>query len=334
MAKKAREEEVRTTAQDKHLQKKYEYVVQNKKARQAAKHSKAVKLAAVITVVVLLLATIPFAFYTAVQHMVELNNMKIFVEESGSKVLTLSHFKTMENGSEVIEITGPEAMTNTTFASGKSMAGNVAIEDKFLDILDTDGSFTFEDDYFVAGTFYVQNVTDSTRFYGERIHLDKATLGAEHALRIMVIKEDKINVYATYQRDKKGNVIYLDEAGRRILSDGNGYYYLADEEKIYVEQNGSPVRERVVPLAGTYTERTIAYAEDGTRYLAKAPEGDWMTQPFYDDEYILFTDGLKIEPNEQVKYTIVIWFEGYDDQCVDAILKGEVKISMSFATAE
>ena len=161
MLKKQKKSTTELTSEQAEIQrKKYEYVIQNKKTRQAVKHRKAVKWSAIIVVLLLLLALIPFAFYVAVNKMVEYNNIQILVERSGIKVLSLSHSRDMQPGSEVIEITGPEKMTNTTFASGKSLAGNTAIEDKFLDILATDGSFTFRDDYFVAGTFYMRNVSD------------------------------------------------------------------------------------------------------------------------------------------------------------------------------
>ena len=315
MLKKQKKSTTELTPEQAEIQrKKYEYVIQNKKTRQAVKHRKAVKWSAIIVVLLLLLALIPFAFYVAVNKMVEYNNMQILVERSGIKVLSLSHSRDMQPGSEVIEITGPEKMTNTTFASGKSLAGNTAIEDKFLDILATDGSFTFRDDYFVAGTFYMRNVSDKTQLYGEKMHLDKATFGAQHALRVMVVKNDEISVYATPQRGK-------DKDGNDIV--------LTDEE-------GNTLPEKVVPMKQKpYSERKIAYDENGNRYIQAVNAGEyWTCKNFYDDEFVVNTEGREIAPGEIVKYTVIIWFEGYDAQCVDDILNGEIKLSMSFSCAE
>ena len=37
-------------------------------------------------------------------------------------------------------------------------------------------------------------------------------------------------------------------------------------------------------------------------------------------------DGL--EPNQTDKYTILIWLEGNDPECIDNIIGGEMKMSM------
>ena len=304
-----------TPEQAESQRKKYEYVIRNKKTRQAVKHRKAVKWSAVVVLSLLLIAVIPFAFYVAVNKMVEYNNMQILIESSGIKALSLSHSRDMQPGSEVIEITGPEKMTNTSFdkSGGKTPAGNIAIEDKFLDILDKDGSFTFEDDYFVAGTFYMSNVSDKTQYYGEKMHLDKATLGAQHALRVMIVKNDEISVYATPQRskDKDGNDIVL------------------------TDEDGNPLPENVVPRQKPYAERKIAYDENGNRYIEEVNAGEyWTCKNFYDDEYVINTEGIEIAPGDIIRYTVIIWFEGWDAQCVDDILNGEIKLSMSFSCAE
>ncbi len=56
----------------------------------------------------------------------------------------------------------------------------------------------------------------------------------------------------------------------------------------------------------------------------------------------LFTSGLKVcedtrtdfEAGDVDKYTVVIWLEGWDPECVDDILGGECKLSMNFKIME
>ncbi|MDE7373043.1 MAG: hypothetical protein K2N18_03165 [Clostridia bacterium] len=306
----------------------YGYVVKNKKARAATRHRKAITIAGIIVLLLLLLAGGIYLFYSTV----EINNFKIFVEPSGAKILSLSPHSTMVPGSEMIEIVGPDKMTNTTLASGPNPANSTPIEDRLIEIVSGEGSITNKDDYFIAGTFYMQNITNEDKVYGERIRFDIATLGTQNALRIMFIRNDEITVYAAPKTDEKGNYIKLDAEGRRIYTDNDGFYYLNGEEKVRVEKDGELQREEVVPVESGYSERTLAQTEDGKYYLQTKENGEpWMTELFYDDEYAVYTDGLTIKAGEKVKYSIVIWFEGWDSECKNDILNGQVQLSLSFA---
>lgn len=310
----------------------YGYVVKNKKARAATRHRKAITVAGIILLLLLLLAGGIYLFYSTV----EINNFKIFVEPSGSKILSLSPNSTMVPGSEMIEIVGPDKMTNTTLASGPNPANSTPVEDRLLEIVGGEGSITNKDDYFIAGTFYMQNITNEDKVYGERIRFDIATSGTQNALRIMFIRNDEITVYAAPRTDKDGNYIKLDSEGRRIYTDNGGFYYLNGEEKVRVDKDGELQREEVVPLPREdhkrYTERSLGVNEDG-EYCIQTEDGNepWMTELFYSDEYAVYTDGLTIKAGEKIKYSIVIWFEGWDSDCDDAILNGQVQLSLSFA---
>ncbi|MDE6302126.1 MAG: hypothetical protein K2M36_00865, partial [Clostridia bacterium] len=227
----------------------YNYVVQNKKARAATRHRRAITIVGIIILLLLLLAGGIYGFYSAIQ----INNFKIYVEPSGGRILTLSPHSTMVPGSEMIEIVGPNEMTNTTFASGKNILNSTAIEDRLIEIVSGEGSITNVDDYFIAGTFYMQNITSEDKVYGERISFDRVTLGAEKALRVMLIRNDEIMVYAAPKTDKDGNYIKLDADGHRIFSDDEGYYYLDGEEKVRVENDGELQQEEVVQISKAYT---------------------------------------------------------------------------------
>ena len=52
------------------------------------------------------------------------------------------------------------------------------------------------------------------------------------------------------------------------------------------------------------------------------------TTPFYSDKYLLVEQRQNIGVDEIDKYTIVIWLEGDDPDCVDAIIGGEMKMHL------
>lgn len=306
----------------------YSYVVQNKKARALTKHRKAITIVGIILLILLLLAGVMYGFYAAVQ----INNFKIYIESSGGRILSLSPHSSMVPGSEMIEIIGPDEMTNTTFASGKNILHSTPIEDRLIEIISGEGSITNVDDYFIAGTFYMQNITSESKTYGERVSFDRATLGSQKALRVMLIRNDEIFVYAAPQTDRDGNYIKKDLDGHRIFSDEEGFYYLENEEKIRVENDGELQKEEVVPLSSGYTERKIKVDDNGEYYIEKSEGTDpWLAEFFYDEDYAVRNDGLTIAAGEKIKYSIIIWFEGWDSDCVDDIVNGEVQLSLSFA---
>lgn len=62
------------------------------------------------------------------------------------------------------------------------------------------------------------------------------------------------------------------------------------------------------------------------------PEPD--TEPFFSETQVLSDITDRFEPGEVDKYTVVIWLEGNDPECVDDIRGGVVKMSMTFKVLE
>ena len=289
---------------------KYDYVIRNKKARALTKHRKAVIIAGIILLLVLLLVGVFYGFYSAV----DANNFRIFIDRSGSRILSLSMNPTMEPSSELIEIVGPNEMTNTSLNPNNNKVGHRAIEECILDIIGTDGSFTSVDDYFIAGTFYIKNLTAEDKEYTEILQFEECSKGTSQAMRVMVIRNDEIKVYA-HPQTENGIVIY-------------------DEE-------GNAVPEEVVPGSGlrAYYEKKLDYDEEGN-YVIKEVEDKsetWKCKNFYCDEdgsyekYAVYEPNNFIKAGDVIRYSIIIWFEGNDAQCVDAIIDGVVKMNLSFA---
>ena len=56
------------------------------------------------------------------------------------------------------------------------------------------------------------------------------------------------------------------------------------------------------------------------------PEKD--TIPFYSEKEAVLEQRKDFKPNDIDKFTIVIWLEGDDPDCIDNILGGEIKMHM------
>lgn len=60
------------------------------------------------------------------------------------------------------------------------------------------------------------------------------------------------------------------------------------------------------------------------------PEAD--TIPFESDTLVFSGTNEELEAEQTIKYTLVIWLEGDDPECLDNIRGGRVKMSMTFST--
>ena len=59
-------------------------------------------------------------------------------------------------------------------------------------------------------------------------------------------------------------------------------------------------------------------------------ENEPNTEAFYSDDIAILKSRKNLEPNQNDKYTVVIYLEGDDPDCVDAIIGGEIKLNMEF----
>lgn len=69
----------------------------------------------------------------------------------------------------------------------------------------------------------------------------------------------------------------------------------------------------------------IVYAKPS--YSGNAETG---TEMFYSDKYVMMKNRTNFTSGEIDKYTVVIWLEGDDPQCVDAIIGGKMNMTMKF----
>lgn len=108
---------------------------------------------------------------------------------------------------------------------------------------------------------------------------------------------------------------YLENQGKDTVN----YWYsisiddvlrgVDDAVRVMVYQNGEPI---------VYAKQTASgNAEPGT-------------EKFYSDKYVVMKHKTNFTSGAIDKYTVVIWLEGDDPQCVDAIIGGKMNMTMKF----
>lgn len=281
----------------------YKYVIENQKVRRQAKHRKVVSVTGVVLLIAIAAVGIFYGAYTAV----EINSFKVFIDSSGSKVLSLSSNSTFTYGTEQLEIGGPDVMDNTTLASGKNLINATPIQDRLAEILEMESFNSAKSDKFIAATFYLKNVTSNEQQYNEVMNLRSSTLNLETAIRVMLIRKRasdpnyEVEVYAKYDADENGNLI----------------------------------PEMVVPLSKSVYGKlslTTVTDEDGKEHVEVTQNNDaaWIATDFFSAEHIFYNKGFNLAPQETVKYGIIIWLEGWDKDCVDDKLAGTIRMDFAF----
>ena len=291
------------------LRKENEYIIKNKRVRRQSRRR---TIIIILLVFLLIMAVLAGVTYSLMQF-VEDSNFRVSVSPTDAAVLSLSKDYNFTNPTSVLDVSAPQNMDNCTLCN--------YIDQKILDIYNTDGSYKGEGtkEYFIATTFYLKNTGRNEINYREIISLDRAMKDMDKAIRVMVIKDIEppddeqygtITVYAAAKCDAAGNT-------------------LTDEE-------GNPLREEVVPPGGTMSayipENIIDYQKFDFNEEDIREDGVWMAKTFADESYVINNVAEPaLQPGQIIKYTIVIWLEGQDAQCVDDILGGQVKLAVEFA---
>lgn len=134
---------------------------------------------------------------------------------------------------------------------------------------------------------------------------------------------------------------YYDRDGLRYI----GYtFYLKNEgletvdvrltvniTQVYKEVDAA-VRVMIIKTDDRQTTETIYQKIDpveGGRYNSY-PIDYPETTNFVDDTKVCEQIVENFEPDEYVKYSVVIWLEGYDDDCVEKIKGGNIRFQMIF----
>src|SRR5574344_1761389 len=93
--------------------------------------------------------------------------------------------------------------------------------------------------------------------------------------------------------------------------------------EIIIDDVIKDVDEAVRVMVYLNDERTV-YAKKNS--VTGQPEKD--TKAFYSDTDVMLENRKGFKPGQTDKYTIVVWLEGDDPDCVNALLGGEIKMHM------
>ncbi|MEE3343056.1 MAG: hypothetical protein VZS44_03090 [Bacilli bacterium] len=111
------------------------------------------------------------------------------------------------------------------------------------------------------------------------------------------------------------HTFYLENDGNRTMN-----YWV----ECVIDDATRNVDEAIRIMVYLNGEQTI-YAKKNL-LTGKAEEG---TKKFYSDEYAILDQRKNFKPKDIDKYTIVIYLEGDDPDCVDKLIGGEIKMHMN-----
>lgn len=144
--------------------------------------------------------------------------------------------------------------------------------------------------------------------------------------------------------DDMDNITYewlpFDELDARDGSH-NGENYIA--YTYYIRNSGEEALDYLAELNITKCTRDIDEAVrvmvyrngEPTIYAHRAANGETEVYPeniqnFYGDTQVLQETHTGVEPGETDRYTVVVWLEGEDPECVDIVRSGVMRLEMDF----
>lgn len=166
--------------------------------------------------------------------------------------------------------------------------------------LEWDGSHNGKN--YLAYTFYLTNNGKEKLDYMSQLNSVRSAKDADEAVRVMVYKNGEPEVFAKKNRDG------------------------SDFEKIYkkvIPENYTPPTSLTPPEEQKQSKELVAHTDE-----------EIAIQPFVDDETVFLSTSEGLEPGQTDKYTIVMWIEGEDPECIDDIREGYVKLMWFFNIAD
>ncbi len=181
------------------------------------------------------------------------------------------------------------------FSARLEEVNNITIEDIAPDVDEVDGAHN--GDHYIAYTFYIKNTGETDGAYAWYVRMGSEMMNVSRAVWLMVFEDGRQVTYT------------------RAAPDGS-------PEELFGFSDPLPFSDVAYDAAAQY----YATEEGGkTRYGIK-------TSPYADDEKGIVAQGLveDVSPGESHKYTVVLWLEGHDPECVDDIFGGFAKFDMEF----
>lgn len=234
--------------------------------------------------------------------------MAAFYTNAGEFVVKVDR-KMAKDGFYLSEIPNFDEKLITLHAEALEDATNINVYDLPPDIMDIDGVH-HGTDYF-AYTFYAKNMTGKTINYRYTLFIRHQTQGIEEASWIMLFHNGRQEIFAQMNRDGYPECQYSE-----YEFPFQEYARFPDRQQTTISRkNPGHItqdvinRHEFVSLDGVYQLNTVPFASDKT--ICTGLREDFEN------------DGMD-------KFTVIIWLEGEDPECVDKIIGGELELAMNF----
>jgi len=142
---------------------------------------------------------------------------------------------------------------------------------------------------YIAYTYYVKNISQEELTYTYNLSIRRSTKGIEEAVWVMIYHNGEQQIFAMENK----------EGGAEIQQSS---YKLPFEEDAMEKE------------AYSYDEKTGVYT--------------LTTKPFAASNVVAMAQRDNIAPEEIDKFTVVIWLEGEDPECINDILGGSIEMAM------
>lgn len=179
-----------------------------------------------------------------------------------------------------------------------------SLSDIHDDVNDVDGQHN-EAGYF-AYTFYIRNEGESTVDFNWELIVNSESHELSKAVWVMFFEDDVMRIFAKSRADG------TQEALPSFGDNSRGYLrtplaeYAADAQALY-----QPITTR-----------------GGMTFYRVVPEN------FEEADTVVTGTQLQVAPKEVHKYTVVMWLEGDDPDCTDALIGGHAGVEMRFHMAD
>lgn len=234
--------------------------------------------------------------------------MAAFYTNAGEFVVKVDR-EMARDGFYLSEIPNFDERLITLHAVAKEDTTNISIYNIEDDVMDVDGVH-HGDDYF-AYTFYVKNLTGETKDYRYTLYIRHQTQGIEDAAWIMLFHNGEQEIFAKESADGEPEVQYSD------------YEFPFTEYARFPEKQQTIVSQKDMnKIPQDVIDRLGLMGLKGVYQL--------NTEPFASDRTICTGLREDFEHDGMDKFTVVIWLEGEDPECLDEIIGGELELAMSF----
>ncbi len=234
--------------------------------------------------------------------------MAAFYTNAGEFVVKVDR-KLANDGFFLSEIPNFDERLITLRADALEDATNVNIYNIDEDVMDIDGEHHSADVF--AYTFYAKNLTGRTLDYRYTLFIRNKTQGIENAAWIMLFHNGEQQIFAKMNQNGHPECQYSE------------FEFPFTEYALHPEEQQTTISRR---NSGYITQDVIDYHEfdnlDGIFQL--------VTVPFASNKTITTDIRRDFEHDGMDKFTVIIWLEGEDPECVDDIIGGEIELAMRF----